>query len=167
MKLFIEKRPTAVSVIGWFWIIVGFFTALASVASLLQDPPSESLIQEMAKDSPVMARALRHYFVGALLQFVVGQVFIFSGIGFLRLRAWARTALEVVSWLVVVFFAAIMVDVLVMMHTYLKDGALPCGVIGCVLGSAFYFGPVGLMLYFLRSRKVREAVGGNGGKNPA
>lgn len=158
MKQFMEKRPTAVSVIGWFWIIVGGFMTLASVSVLLQEPPSESLIREMSKDSSLGAWVFRHYVLFALLQVAVAQVAIVSGIGFLRLRKWARIALEVLSWLGVAFVGAIVVKMIFMAFAYCRGCSVIVVAMGVAMISAIYLVPLWFILRSLRSQKVRDAV---------
>ena len=163
MKQFIEKRPTAVSVIGWFWIIVGGFLALASISAVQQGSPDESLLNELAKGSPLLAMEERHYILKAFFMFAVGDVGVIFGICFLRLYAWARTALEVVSWLCIALFTANVILAFFFMGVSFLTAII------FIAGSAFFWAPLGLVIYFLRSRKVREAVGGggDGGTNPA
>ena len=164
MKQFIEKRPTAVSVIGWFWIIVGGFLAWASIIAVQQGPPDESLLNEIAKGSPLAAMEERHYIFKALFMFTVGDLAIIFGICFLRLYDWARTALEVVSWLCITLLAANMI-----LGFFYVGGSFYAAIF-LITVSAFFWVPLGLVIYFLRSKKVRDAVGGggeNGGNHPA
>lgn len=159
----VKKRPTAVTVIAWFWFLSGCWSALASVVSFWSEPPSESLVNQAAKDVPLLAVVYRHYTLAALSQFAYAAAYIVAGIGLLRLRAWARTTVEVIAWVEILFYSV--GPILHFIYTYYFTGALAewsggiakmpgflvllCGVVAVVNG---------LIIYFLRSKKVREAV---------
>ncbi len=163
MPQFIEKRPTAVSVVGWFWIIVGGFIVLTGVGAFLGEQPPASLVDDVARKYPVHAWVMRYYSLLLLLLSGFGLLAVFFGIGFLRLRKWARTALEVISWLALTGVVAIAIGMVTMTFNHLKIGFLLFTMAFVLIGTAFYWVPLGLVLRALRSKKVRDAVSGEAG----
>ncbi|MBI5687642.1 MAG: hypothetical protein HZC54_21435 [Verrucomicrobia bacterium] len=157
MTQFIEKRPTAVSVIGWFWIIAGGFLALAAGTSLLHRP-NESVVNDAAKQHAFLGMAARCYAVSGVLLLTTGATAIVSGIAFLRLRKWGRTALEVISWLAVAYITVAVVGMIAMMSFYLSGVSVLFGILLAGISGAFYWVPLGFIIRSLRSKKVRDAV---------
>lgn len=109
-----------------------------------------------------MAVVYRHYLLAALLQFGLAGASFLAGIGLLRLRAWARTTIEVIAWLEILLcavgpmlhfvyilcFTNVLAEWSGAITTMFGFLALMCGMVGLVNG---------LIIYFLRSKKVRVA----------
>lgn len=106
------ERPQPVTVIGWVWIVIGILRVLASVFGLLAWKFG-GLRETLAGSGPsflsafvpaVPLRLAFHNFAAALvLQLATGVLFLYAGAGLLRLRAWARSVIEIVCWIAFVF----------------------------------------------------------------
>ena len=83
----IEKRPTCVTVIGWFWIIAGGFMCLSAIMGLLVYREPGQLLERVCKIFPF------------LLPVQFGILGIISGVNFLKLKGWSRSVLEVLAYL--------------------------------------------------------------------
>ena len=138
---FTEPRPTAVTVVAWTWIVLGTFfaSALFNLPLLLRADDSGI--------APVWVLSLQ-----LVAQFVGGVLGVIGGINLLKLRAWARTVLEVLTWALVVeivgfvAFAALSFGLVI--------GAVMAGFAGVLYGIGLYF-----LLRALRSQRVKAAVG--------
>lgn len=98
-----EKRPTSVTVIGWFWIIFSMMLLLQTVTAGLE---FGVFIQRMGADRfyremPWYFRYIWFILAVCLGGAVAGGV---AAVQLLRLKAWARTVLEVFSWLMFLFY---------------------------------------------------------------
>lgn len=98
-------RPTSVTVIGWLFVgfgalalLGGLFGTIMSLLIPLPDEPAAKMI-----DAPPPLRLMWHLFnyfaFLAAAQIVVAIIMICSGVAFLRLQSWARTAIEAITWL--------------------------------------------------------------------
>jgi hypothetical protein len=77
-------RNNAITLIGWVYIAFGILAAFGGVIALLV-----SLLRPMPYFFPLIAA----------VQLAVGSAMIAGGKSFLRMRAWARTVLEILAWL--------------------------------------------------------------------
>ena len=162
--MYLEKRPTCVTVIGWAWIIIGGFMCLSAILGLF----GSLMLGQMSKAEPApdkaMSALLRFFPFMAIVQIIVAVFSIIAAISFLRLKSWSRNALEALTWLLLLFVVGFMVFWEVSWMTSTSSNA-PTGfsMIGAVMGvviSAIYVIPLGIMLKFLRGEKVRTAVKG-------
>jgi tellurite resistance protein TehA-like permease len=98
----------------------------------------------------------------ALLQAGFGLFGLWSGIHFLKLEPWSRTALEVLTWVLLVFVVAFGIFWLFMWIWMARNApSLAFTVMGAVMGTcitALYAVPLGIMLKYLRGEKVRNAM---------
>jgi hypothetical protein len=163
MADFTEKRPTSVSVIGWFWIIVGSFMAfsgiVASLASIFQRP--RGFPRDTNAGFGVFDFVFGHFVFFAIAQVLVGAVAITAGAHFLRLRAWARTMLEVIAWLGLVNVIGWIVVLQFDAISHGGERGAFHSIVRIVMGimlMAFYGVPLGVIVHFLRSPKVRGAM---------
>lgn len=164
------KRPTAVAVIGWAWIVLGGLACVGVVWGGLMFGMVTSIARE---DPPPDEMAWFFPLVGAVLvaEAGIGILGIVAGAHFLKMRAWARTCLEVLSWLMVIGMAAYTVFFIVMFW-YMESRATAqfdepkalslmryaMPVMACVMMGAFAT-PFVFMIRGLRSAKVRAAIG--------
>ena len=152
------KRPTAVTAIGWFWIIAGALMIVVGVITLWH----AALMQSQHKGvvtidgAAAMIRRFVYFFTG-VLQSTVGVAVMVMGNAFLRLRKWARTALEVFSW-VGLAYTTVNIGIYVSTLFFVKGNALLHGILLAVIAGILYCVPLGFTIYFLRSKKVRDAV---------
>jgi hypothetical protein len=109
--------------------------------------------------------------LGVLLAFqsVVALISIWAGVSLLRLRAWAKTAIEGLSWLGLLYTVGFGVYWLYMWIS--MAGQMPGDVgqidldmfrtMGAVLGVVVTVTlaiPLGIMIWYLRGKEVREAI---------
>jgi cation transport ATPase len=168
------ERPTAVTVIGWTWLGLGglilagglvlaavFWSALAAPEVLPGAPP---LPPEAG--SSVAGLLLRAYPVALAL---LGVVSLVAAWAFLRRKWWARSVLEVLTWLALAYVAA---SLAVFLAVWLSGPLAPANLRGATLGdvpgilatvavSSTYvllLVPLAVMVRMLRSRTVREAM---------
>jgi hypothetical protein len=155
-----EKRPTCVTVIGWAWIIIGGLMCLSATMALF----SSVMIGEMAKDEPDMPFIFKIFPLLAIVQIGAAVLGLVSGINFLKLKAWARSVLEGLTWLLLVFILGFMVFwVFNWISTTSSHGPSGFGMMGAVMGvviTGIYGVPLGIMLKYLRGPKVKNAING-------
>jgi len=136
--------PTSVFVIGWAWILLGGFTCLTGLAVLLV---WSQLAEEFEADP-----FLSFFPLFAIGQVGVGLLGATSGVMFLRLRAWARTALEALTWLLLIAVSLTWVGAATSVEIAPLELALILGMQGLMFGL-----PLVLMLRYLRSSRIRRA----------
>lgn len=153
-----EQRPTCVTVIGWAWIVIGILMCISAVMAVL----ISSMMMDVLRDQPDVPFIIELFPLLFAVQLVVGVLGIFAGVHFLRLRTWARTTLEVLSWsllvLLVGFLVLWMINWLSMAARHGGDGFALMGAVVGLLSTALYVVPLGIMLRYLRGPKVREAM---------
>ncbi len=146
------RRPTAVTVLGWLFICLAALAFLRGVVMLMSCSahPREAL-------GPPMA---------GVMNVLLGAVVAVLAAYFLMLRAWARTALEVGTWLALVSA----IGLFVLMLAPDRPGSGPEGsgfiflylaaffrLVVLAVAAVFSVGCV-LVLRVLRSPEVRRAV---------
>lgn len=164
--MYLEKRPTCVTVIGWAWIIVGGLMILSATMSLF----TLGMIRNMALDEPDLPFIFKKFELIVIIQIGVGLLGLISGINFLMLKAWARNVLEGLTWMLLVFvlgFTVFWVFTWVSMTS--RHDPPGFGIMGAAMGVVFmaiYAVPLGIMLKYMRGRKVRNAVSGTADQSP-
>lgn len=168
------NRPTSITVIAWIWIALGVLMFLGGVFHVLMlgvIQASDSLESASAGD----AQFLLWLFVPlSVLEFVVCAVAIISGAYLMRLRRWARTCLEIMSWIACFFFAgsgAVSAVLWVLRSGTMKEeAAIFPSTLFTILGAAFsvVFGvamavPFAVIIKFLRGRTIGDALRRAGG----
>jgi hypothetical protein len=105
-----EQRPRAVTVIGAAWLIFGGFRFLGGLLGLIMwklGGMQDLFNRPTAFSGLLPVRTLRSVFrqfgVEVTLQMLVGLVVVFCAVGLLRLRPWARPAIEALCWLGLIF----------------------------------------------------------------
>ena len=167
-------RPTGVSVIAWGWIITGGLMGFSGVMALLALSFMPILIQpELESQMPAgfgpMMSMFRYFTLLVLVQLAVAVVAVVTGIQFLKLRSWARTVLEVISWLSVIYVIGFGVFWLFMWSTI--SGQLPqegapfdsrtFEIFGLVMGAfvtLVFAVSLGITIKYLRGKVVRGAI---------
>ncbi len=155
-----EKRPTCVTVIGWAWIIIGCLMCLSATMALF----TSAMIGNIAQDEPHMPFIFKIFPLLAIVEIGVGVVGLVSGINFLKLKAWARSVLEGLTWVLLVFILGFMVF-WIFNWVSVTSGHAPrgFGIMGAVTGivmTGIYGVPLGIMLKYLRGPKVKTAING-------
>jgi hypothetical protein len=158
-----EKRPTCVTVIGWAWIIQGALMCISAVMALFAFNMMISQISAASPDANQNLPAFFRFFpLLAIIQICVAVFGIISGVNFLKLKPWSRNALEILTWLVLVFVVVFMLfwvgSWLSMTSSHAPIGFSIMGAVMGVVVSAVYGVPLGIMLKFLRGDKVKMAL---------
>lgn len=169
------KRPTAVSVIAWTWIITGGFAVFSGIMSLLMFTAMPTLQSElphapgMPQGIALMTSMFRYFGLLVVVQLVLAVVAIVAGIQFLRLRSWARAVLEILSWVSLIYvvgFGVFWLSTWSTMTGQFSQQDVPFDmetlrIAGLVAGAfvtlAFAI-PLGIMIKYLRGKTVREAM---------
>lgn len=100
-----QVKPTSVVLIGWF----GILSSLIVVLLLLHDFLFiDELENEYQLFSPSVTFFLDTY------SFLTSIVYLISSTFFLKLRMWARNAMEILSWIGII-------DVVIFLIIFLKD----------------------------------------------
>jgi len=100
---------------------------------------------------------------GLVVLGISGGFVCYSGVNFLRLRAWARTSLETISWLALISCLGLGVYLISVFigqpEVFFAGWGAPIGpVLLAICGASGVVFIV--MIGFLRGRTIREAVGG-------
>ena len=164
-----NKRPTCVTVIGWVWIILGAMMCFSAVMGLFASLMMNQMAgadPKMQADVPVFVRFIP---LLALAQVCLAILSIAAGVKFLKLHAWARTALEGLTWFFLTFIVGFGIFWVIMWCSTSSRGGPPgFSIFGTVMGVAslaFYGVPMGIVLKFLRGKTVKQAMTGNAEPN--
>ena len=181
------KKPVLVIIIAVVWIYmginmfsrgIGWLAAHDAVQSMLNNlealksgDDSTNQFAKILEIPPDMF--LRHHKLAGIIQMAIGLFFIVSAFYLLRLRAWARTALEIISWIGLTFAVVYGVFIIFMWNllgpifkelemsssegipefSYLYNNMIYLSVFSAVALIA-----VILMIIFLRGKTIRNAV---------
>lgn len=166
------ERPRAVTVIGWVWIVLGGILLLKALLNLLTwsvlHSAAPALLQtfgERFANVPLVQTMLAHASVMFLAQATFWTLVIVSAWNLLRLRPWARIAIQTFCGLGICYAAGFLLFWLALwrhaglatrdpsLTESMRSLALFTG-IGAILllGSLF-----GVMLGFLQTSRLRQA----------
>jgi hypothetical protein len=166
------ERPRAVTVIGWVWIVLSGILLLKALLNLLTwsvlHSTAPALLQtfgERYANMPFVQAILAHADVMLLTQATFWTLVLISGWNLLRLRPWARVAIQAVCCLGIVYAAGLLIFWFAIwrkaglatrdpsLTESMRSLALFTGIGACILlGSLF-----GVMLVFLQSSSLRGA----------
>lgn len=175
MDLPLPKRPTGITVTAWLWIVTGGFTVFGgllggfaySMMGQMGQPPA--FPSDMPGGFVLMTAAFQYFGVLLVLQTVVAILAVWAGIALLQLKAWARTAVEALSWLSLVCcvgFGIFWIYLWVSMTGRMPKTAAPVDIgmfqmlgaaMGAVVTVAFAV-PLWIMIRYLRGTEVRTAI---------
>jgi len=106
-------RPRAVTIIGRVWLVAGTLLFLIGLVDLIfwvvLKPAMPTILGYAAQKDPGMrflAPYFEHYTLVKTIEVFFGAAAALSAFHFLRLRAWARAALEAASWIYLVYIVA-------------------------------------------------------------
>ncbi len=158
----IEKRPTCVTVIGWFWIIVGGLMCVSALMGLFVSVMTGQLLEANSKGQENMRAIFKFFPILLPFQLGIGVLGIISGVKFLRLKRWSRSALEVLTWVSLISIIAFSIH-WISTWGYMSSGHEPPGfaAMGLVMGivvTAMHGVPLGIILKYLRGNKVKDAM---------
>ena len=172
-----KKRPTSVTVIGWIFIAGAILMILSGGMGFA----AFTFMQQMGEEMPpfpeeapfqfsVMEVIFQHFGLIAIVQVALAVFIIIASIQFLRLRRWARTALEVVAWLGLLYLVSFGIFWVVswigitsnIPSTEEAPGLFPMfNIFGAIMGSVitlFWAAPLVVIIIFLRKKTIREAL---------
>lgn len=176
------KRPTGVTVTAWLWIVSGALMAVSGLMgafaySALQRVETYPGFPANASSGLGVATTMLEYFDLLLVaQTMVAILALWAGIALLQLKAWARTTIEALSWLGLLYclgFGVAWIYLWVSMTSRMPRGQIPVDpatleMIGAVAGvviTALFAIPLYLMIRYLRGTEVRAAVAKAPGSN--
>jgi hypothetical protein len=165
-----REAPAGIKAVGWSCLVFGAFLLGAAALSLvlwILVPEAFGPALSAIPDELQGKRWIRsHWTAYTLGQAVVGAAHLAVGMGLLRLRAWARLALEGICWLAL---AGTIASVWGLRSTF-SDAAGNSGASGWIIvaaealvGIAQFVG-LALLIFFLRRGKTREAFAVPAGK---
>lgn len=175
MDLVVVKRPTGITITAWLWIVMGglmiFSAVMGGFAYTLMGTmgPTSSSSTEKLAGFAVMNSIFQYFGVLLLLQGIVALVAIWAGVSLLRLKQWARTTIEVLSWIAFFYtvgFGIFWVYMWVSMTGQVPARGAPVNVdsfqlMGAVMGvvvTAVFAVPLWIMIRYLRGAEARAAI---------
>lgn len=158
-----HRRPTSVTVVAVLWIVLGALIVWGGGAGIAASVSQARAATYPSTDtmSRPMAFLERHIRVVGGAQLCLGIVAIVCAIFLLRLRAWARRALEVISavWIILLvgFMSVFTTSVFHIRPGYVGPGMM-FAVMTCGAGVILWAAPGVITLVFLRGNTARTAV---------
>ena len=172
-----KKRPTAITVIGWIFIVTAILMIFSGGLAFIAFSYVKQMAEEMppiAEELPNQFRIMRIFFqnfgILALLQVAFAIFVLMASIHFLHLRRWARTALEIVAWLGLVYVVGFGIFWLVSwidITSSFPVSEVPSGpppmfnIIGAIMGcvvTVVWAVPLIIIIIFLRGKTIKDAV---------
>ncbi len=151
--------------IGWIWLVLGALSLFKTVVNFIMwralQPAIPSLVALAAQQDPTtryLNPLLAHYGLVLTVQALLAAAVGISAYFLLRMRPWARVAIQTVCWLGLVYIACFSVFWLFIMSRAAAArprGQVPTSV-GILICAALAAG-LAVMIGFLRSRRLREA----------
>lgn len=170
-----SARPAGVTVIAWLWIATGGFMLVSGLGAIFAAPRVGSadggfvMSLVTAPDSSALGMFFRHLIPFAVLQSLIGAFAVVAAVEFLRLRAWARLAMEALSWVSLVYILVNGVLVLYLWDAVVAD--MPSelvviepaqlhmlGLIVDLVVTVALAAPIGVTVKYLRGAPVRRAI---------
>ncbi len=159
------KRPTGITITAWLWIVMGGF-AYMMISKAGPLPPASG---DMPADFKTISYLFQYFGVFILLQGVFALIAIWAGVSLLRLKRWARTTIEVLSWIALLYtvgFGIFWVYMWISMTNTMPQhgGPIDSGPfqwLGAAMGTiitAIFAVPLWIMIRYLRGAEVRTAI---------
>jgi hypothetical protein len=172
-----KNQPMSIKVIGWTFVAFGALMLLTGLMGLFvfysmrqMGIDFASMTAEMPAEMQHSFKSMSHIFdnlhIYAGLMLPVGAFILVAAVRFLQLRAWARTALEVISWLGLVYLVgsgAFWLYAMPEMATAMGHGEphmfrMMMGAVMAVIFIVVFVLPNVVLIKFLRGQKIRDAV---------
>ena len=168
------RRSTSITVIGWIWICIAAFMAfsgfMASVVYYLFLGPEMQQARDQLPEQqvgPLFTFMFEYFGVLSVFQVLFAVFIVYSAIMFLRLKAWARLSLEIITWLSLLYivgFGLFWIVSWFSMTGQIPDdqGAEMLGafqIFGAIMGAVItlvFAVPLGIIIKYLRGEKIRE-----------
>lgn len=169
------KRPSGLTVIAWLWIVSGALMGLGALLgtfaySIVLDAELDPALTANAPAGLQLASpALGGFDLLLGAQVVVAVLSLWAGVALLRLRSWARTAIEALSWLGLLYcvgFGIFWIYLWGSITGQMPPDQMPVdpgtmrtigAIIGVVLAAVFAI-PLYLMIRYLRGPEARAAT---------
>lgn len=173
--------PPGIKLVAWLWIVAGLLAVSGSLSGLMMAGSLRGLLPALPKGAPrelgVALALIDHYDLLAFVQLVVAVLSIAAGVGFLALRAWARTTIEALSWLSLGEVAALGILWFVAWGSLtdrppMEEGGIDLRAFhmaGLVAGTMLVLAlavPLLLLIRYLRGPAVRDAIARAGSSRP-
>ena len=168
-----RERPAVVSVIGWVWLVLALLLAAKALIDVVVwrvMKPAMPVIMDIAGGrSPEPPRYVR-YIVEHLTEVKIAQAVLWIAVaavaaGFLRLRPWARTAMQAFGWIGLAYMGCVIAISLAAWRAMPPAGVGGSAseragmLVGGFAVSALIVAVFVAMIVALRRRDVREAFG--------
>ncbi len=168
-------RPAGITTTAWLWIVMGGLMIFSGVLggfayTMMRDivpplPPSMNI----PTGSSVMMSIFQHSRVVLFRQCIVAVAALGGGIALLRLKPWARTTIEALSWpalLNTTGFGILWIFMWISMSGQIPKGDVPtnsdtfqltAAVAGVIINAAFAV-PLWIMIRYFHGGKVRSVI---------
>ena len=168
-------RPTGITVTAWLWIAAGllmlFSGAMGAIvySTMGQTERPVVLNPDLAPEFAFMNFVFQYFGYLLALQAAAAVIAIWAGIGLLRLKSWARTVIEALSWLALAYIVGFGGYWLYLWNgtgIHVPSGTAPTGAglfdamgtVMSVIVTAIFAVPLLIMIGYLRGREVRESI---------
>lgn len=167
-------RPAGIAAIAWLWIAGGILLLISALLTwaVLSLFGSAQLVAvapgRVPADLELINTLLSNMGVLVWTQVAIGALSIYAGVQFLKLRAWARTAVEVLTWVSLVyviingaFFLFMWESIVTDLSKQMLMDSDALRITGYVTGltlTAVFAVPLGFMIKYLRAPVVRQAI---------
>lgn len=167
-------RPAGIAAIAWLWIAGGILLLISAlltwaVLSLFGSAlPTSIAPGGVPADLELMNTLLSNMGVLVWTQVAIGALSIYAGAQFLKLRPWARTAIEVLTWVSLVYVIVNGVYFLYMWESMVtdlskqmlmdSDALRITGYVTVFTLTVIFAVPLGFMIKYLRAPVVRQAI---------
>lgn len=169
------QRPASIPLIAWIWIASGVFVIVTSVVGTGNLSDLKGLLPAAGApgNTPPLIRTIEDlsaYFMWfTLIQVAMAVLAVVAGYCFLRLQAWARGALELLTWISLVTLVTagvFLVPVWMAISRLLVPAGsgvdahriAMTGAVAMVIAVFVAAVPLAAMIRSLRSRAVKEAM---------
>lgn len=163
------------TIIGGLFILIGSLMFVSGTLDLVAFEKLGSVKMVNAtpaiRETPAAFRAVlelyqQNFMLVTLAQVVVSLFMVFSGVFFLKLHGWARTVLEVLSWIGLVYVLAVEVFYITTWMGFvagpvvdgISKGAVSFMLLGVVLGTALWGILLAAIVKYLRGKVVKDTL---------
>jgi len=162
-----SARPTGITVTGWVWVVIGAFMLFSALMGglgylMMRQPGMQGA--DLLREFALMNLVFQNFGVLVAVQCVIAVAALWAGIDLLRLKAWARSAVEVLSWLGLLWtvgFGVYWIYMWTSMTGQAPAEADAFQLMGAVMGTVVtlvFAVPLAIMIRYLRSNEVRQAM---------
>lgn len=162
-----SARPTGITITGWLWVVIGAFMLFSALMgglgySMMRQPGIHGA--DLPREFALMDFVFQNFGVLVAVQSVIAVIALWAGIDLLRLKAWARSAVEVLSWLGLVWtvgFGIYWVYMWVSMTGQASAGPDASQWMGAAMGAVVtlvFAIPLVIMIRYLRGNEARQAM---------